>query len=102
MYYPFYLFCFYGAVKLFCLCQTAEGLCPCIPDYRNPSAYEESSCLRLLLDKRDAWLGPWIPGRFSYFTFQFNYYVSSFVPDIYFMFFIIIFQLAISKRNLSN
>ncbi|KAJ6750257.1 hypothetical protein OIU85_000855 [Salix viminalis] len=24
---------------------------------------EESSCLRLLLDKRDAWLGPWIPGR---------------------------------------
>uniref|UniRef100_A0A6N2MN55 Uncharacterized protein n=1 Tax=Salix viminalis TaxID=40686 RepID=A0A6N2MN55_SALVM len=26
---------------------------------------EESSCLRLLLDKRDAWLGPWIPGRAS-------------------------------------
>lgn len=35
----------------------------CTGPFRNPSAYEESSCLRLLLDKRDAWLGPWIPGR---------------------------------------
>ncbi|KAL0350327.1 UNVERIFIED_CONTAM: protein SWEETIE, partial [Sesamum radiatum] len=24
---------------------------------------DESSCLRILLDKRDAWLGPWTPGR---------------------------------------
>uniref|UniRef100_A0A803LAT9 HEAT repeat-containing protein n=1 Tax=Chenopodium quinoa TaxID=63459 RepID=A0A803LAT9_CHEQI len=35
----------------------------CTGPFRDPSAYEESSCLRLLLDKRDAWLGPWIPGR---------------------------------------
>ncbi|KAH9602675.1 hypothetical protein KSS87_010209 [Heliosperma pusillum] len=35
----------------------------CSAPYREPSAYEESSCLRLLLDKRDAWLGPWTPGR---------------------------------------
>lgn len=30
---------------------------------RDASRCEESTCLRLLLDKRDAWLGPWIPGR---------------------------------------
>ncbi|PSR87811.1 HEAT repeat-containing protein isoform 1 [Actinidia chinensis var. chinensis] len=30
---------------------------------RDASGCEESSCLRMLLDKRDAWLGPWIPGR---------------------------------------
>ncbi|PIA63576.1 hypothetical protein AQUCO_00201132v1 [Aquilegia coerulea] len=35
----------------------------CTSPFRDPSGYEESSCLRLLLDKRDAWLGPWIPGR---------------------------------------
>ncbi|KAK9742494.1 hypothetical protein RND81_03G176900 [Saponaria officinalis] len=35
----------------------------CSAPFRDPSAYEESSCLRLLLDKRDAWLGPWTPGR---------------------------------------
>ncbi|KDO58977.1 hypothetical protein CISIN_1g0013684mg, partial [Citrus sinensis] len=35
----------------------------CTTPYRDASACEESSCLRLLLDKRDAWLGPWIPGR---------------------------------------
>ncbi|KAL8161118.1 hypothetical protein V2J09_012607 [Rumex salicifolius] len=35
----------------------------CTAPFRNPSGYEESSCLRLLLDKRDSWLGPWIPGR---------------------------------------
>ncbi|CAO2817215.1 unnamed protein product [Amaranthus hypochondriacus] len=35
----------------------------CSDPFRNPSSYEESSCLRQLLDKRDAWLGPWIPGR---------------------------------------
>lgn len=35
----------------------------CTMPYRDASACEESSCLRLLLDKRDAWLGPWIPGR---------------------------------------
>ncbi|XP_068489389.1 protein SWEETIE isoform X2 [Phaseolus vulgaris] len=35
----------------------------CTFPFRYASEYEESSCLRLLLDKRDAWLGPWIPGR---------------------------------------
>ncbi|XP_059452821.1 protein SWEETIE isoform X2 [Corylus avellana] len=35
----------------------------CTTPYRVPSGCEESSCLRLLLDRRDAWLGPWIPGR---------------------------------------
>ncbi|WCJ25388.1 HEAT repeat-containing protein [Euphorbia peplus] len=35
----------------------------CTFPYRDASRCEESSCLRLLLDKRDAWLGPWIPGR---------------------------------------
>ncbi|XP_022635843.1 protein SWEETIE isoform X2 [Vigna radiata var. radiata] len=35
----------------------------CTYPFRHASEYEESSCLRLLLDKRDAWLGPWIPGR---------------------------------------
>ncbi|KNA19796.1 hypothetical protein SOVF_058220 [Spinacia oleracea] len=35
----------------------------CTGPFRDPAAYEESSCLRMLLDKRDAWLGPWIPGR---------------------------------------
>ncbi|KAL8123865.1 hypothetical protein AgCh_011749 [Apium graveolens] len=35
----------------------------CTTPFRDASACEESSCLRMLLDKRDAWLGPWIPGR---------------------------------------
>ncbi|TKY64772.1 HEAT repeat-containing protein 5B [Spatholobus suberectus] len=35
----------------------------CTFPFRYASECEESSCLRLLLDKRDAWLGPWIPGR---------------------------------------
>ncbi|CAI9766931.1 unnamed protein product [Fraxinus pennsylvanica] len=35
----------------------------CTTPFREPSRFEESSCLRLLLDKRDAWLGPWTPGR---------------------------------------
>ena len=35
---------------------------------RDASACEESSCLRMLLDKRDAWLGPWIPGRYYFET----------------------------------
>ncbi|XAR51547.1 hypothetical protein NMG60_11006202 [Bertholletia excelsa] len=35
----------------------------CTTPYRDASGSEESSCLRMLLDKRDAWLGPWIPGR---------------------------------------
>ncbi|XVE72050.1 hypothetical protein DITRI_Ditri11bG0007500 [Diplodiscus trichospermus] len=35
----------------------------CTIPYRNASGCEESSCLRFLLDKRDACLGPWIPGR---------------------------------------
>ncbi|XP_026402924.1 protein SWEETIE [Papaver somniferum] len=35
----------------------------CTIPFREPSGCEESSCLRSLLDKRDAWLGPWIPGR---------------------------------------
>nr|CAB3470555.1 unnamed protein product [Digitaria exilis] len=32
----------------------------------DPSGWEESSCLKFLLDKRDASLGPWIPGRDSF------------------------------------
>ncbi|CAI9110693.1 OLC1v1010761C1 [Oldenlandia corymbosa var. corymbosa] len=35
----------------------------CTNPFRDPSKFEESSCLRLLLDKRDASLGPWTPGR---------------------------------------
>ncbi|XP_038720133.1 protein SWEETIE isoform X2 [Tripterygium wilfordii] len=35
----------------------------CTTPYRDASGCEESSCLRFLLDKRDSWLGPWIPGR---------------------------------------
>nr|XP_009791635.1 PREDICTED: HEAT repeat-containing protein 5B-like isoform X2 [Nicotiana sylvestris] len=35
----------------------------CATPYREASKCEESSCLRMLLDKRDAWLGPWNPGR---------------------------------------
>ncbi|GAB2299959.1 hypothetical protein Dimus_034004 [Dionaea muscipula] len=35
----------------------------CTAPFSNGSGYEESSCLRMLLDKRDAWLGPWKPGR---------------------------------------
>ncbi|GFQ05129.1 heat repeat-containing protein 5b, partial [Phtheirospermum japonicum] len=35
----------------------------CTTPFREASKCEESSCLRLLLDKRDAWLGPWTPGR---------------------------------------
>ncbi|XP_062009645.1 protein SWEETIE isoform X1 [Rosa rugosa] len=35
----------------------------CTSPFREAFGCEESSCLRFLLDKRDAWLGPWIPGR---------------------------------------
>ncbi|CAA6670474.1 unnamed protein product [Spirodela intermedia] len=35
----------------------------CTTPFSNPSGCEESSCLRSLLDKREAFLGPWIPGR---------------------------------------
>ncbi|KAL5981902.1 hypothetical protein ACLOJK_015969 [Asimina triloba] len=35
----------------------------CTSPFRDPYGCEESSCLRLLLDKRDACLGPWVPGR---------------------------------------
>ncbi|GMP28425.1 hypothetical protein CsSME_00003976 [Camellia sinensis var. sinensis] len=35
----------------------------CTTPFSDTSGCEESSCLRMLLDKRDAWLGPWIPGR---------------------------------------
>ncbi|KAL9993657.1 putative armadillo-like helical, protein SWEETIE [Helianthus debilis subsp. tardiflorus] len=35
----------------------------CTSPFREASKYEESSYLRILLDSRDAWLGPWIPGR---------------------------------------
>ncbi|KAJ9561951.1 hypothetical protein OSB04_007111 [Centaurea solstitialis] len=35
----------------------------CTSPFRDASKYEESSYLRILLDSRDAWLGPWIPGR---------------------------------------
>ncbi|XP_057449103.1 protein SWEETIE-like [Lotus japonicus] len=37
----------------------------CTFPFRRASECKESSCLRSLLDKRDAWLGPWIPGRFE-------------------------------------
>jgi hypothetical protein len=30
---------------------------------REPEKYVASSCLRELLDHRDASLGPWVPGR---------------------------------------
>uniref|UniRef100_A0A2P2MKT4 HEAT repeat-containing protein 5B isoform X2 n=1 Tax=Rhizophora mucronata TaxID=61149 RepID=A0A2P2MKT4_RHIMU len=35
----------------------------CTIPYRDASKCEESSCLRSLLNKRDAWLGPLVPGR---------------------------------------
>lgn len=35
----------------------------CTTPFREASRRVESSCLRILLDKRDAWLGPWTPGR---------------------------------------
>ncbi|KAG9140394.1 hypothetical protein Leryth_018528, partial [Lithospermum erythrorhizon] len=35
----------------------------CTAPFRDSSKFEASSCLRMLLDKRDAWLGPWVPGR---------------------------------------
>ncbi|XP_030484965.2 protein SWEETIE isoform X1 [Cannabis sativa] len=35
----------------------------CTTPFRDAVGIEESSCLRSLLDKRDAWLGPWVPGR---------------------------------------
>ncbi|CAM9003710.1 unnamed protein product, partial [Rhodiola kirilowii] len=34
----------------------------CSSPFRDPSGYEESSSLSTLLDKRDAWLGPSVPG----------------------------------------
>ncbi|XP_024543648.1 protein SWEETIE [Selaginella moellendorffii] len=38
----------------------------CTAPFREPSSYGESSSLRLLLDARDASLGPWLPGRDSF------------------------------------
>ncbi|EPS72441.1 hypothetical protein M569_02317, partial [Genlisea aurea] len=35
----------------------------CTTPFREASKCDESSCLMTLLNKRDAWLGPWIPGR---------------------------------------
>ncbi|XP_010511629.1 PREDICTED: HEAT repeat-containing protein 5B-like isoform X1 [Camelina sativa] len=45
----------------------------CTTPYRDPSGCEESSCLKALLDKRDAWLGPWIPGR-DWFEDELRYF----------------------------
>uniref|UniRef100_J3MEI1 Uncharacterized protein n=1 Tax=Oryza brachyantha TaxID=4533 RepID=J3MEI1_ORYBR len=38
----------------------------CSSPFSDPSGWEESSCLKFLLDKRDTSLGPWIPGRDSF------------------------------------
>lgn len=38
----------------------------CSSPFSDPSGWEESSCLKFLLDKRDNSLGPWIPGRDSF------------------------------------
>ncbi|KAJ7552272.1 hypothetical protein O6H91_06G048200 [Diphasiastrum complanatum] len=38
----------------------------CCAIFRDASIYGESSCLRQLLDFRDASLGPWVPGRDSF------------------------------------
>jgi hypothetical protein len=38
----------------------------CSSPFSDPSGWEESSCLKFLLDKRDALLGPWVPGRDSF------------------------------------
>eukprot|EP00897_Mesotaenium_endlicherianum_P002375 jgi/Mesen1/2165/ME000152S01259 len=35
----------------------------CCAPFRDPVSYVASSCLRKLLDERDASLGPWVPGR---------------------------------------
>ncbi|WZZ06311.1 hypothetical protein YC2023_092232 [Brassica napus] len=45
----------------------------CTAPYRDPSGFEENSCLKALLDKRDAWLGPWIPGR-DWFEDELRYF----------------------------
>ncbi|XP_010528470.1 PREDICTED: HEAT repeat-containing protein 5B isoform X2 [Tarenaya hassleriana] len=45
----------------------------CTAPYRDPSGFEESSCLKALLDRRDAWLGPWIPGR-DWFEDELRYF----------------------------
>lgn len=51
---------------------------------RDASACEESSCLRLLLDKRDAWLGPWIPGRcLAFHLIKFMLFSDIVVPYIH-------------------
>ncbi|KAL4197361.1 hypothetical protein AMTRI_Chr04g187950 [Amborella trichopoda] len=44
-------------------CDHPQLIQICTSPYREPSKYEESSSLRMLLDKRDACLGPWVPGR---------------------------------------
>ncbi|XP_078176772.1 HEAT repeat-containing protein isoform X2 [Carex rostrata] len=38
----------------------------CSGPFSDPSGWAESSLLRVILDKRDACLGPWIPGRDSF------------------------------------
>ncbi|KAL0343339.1 UNVERIFIED_CONTAM: protein SWEETIE [Sesamum angustifolium] len=38
----------------------------CTTPFREAYRCDESSCLRILLDKRDAWLGPWTPGRCNF------------------------------------
>lgn len=43
--------------------EHAQILQLCTTPFRDASGCAESSCLRLLLDNRDAWLGPWTPGR---------------------------------------
>ncbi|XP_020088939.1 HEAT repeat-containing protein 5B isoform X3 [Ananas comosus] len=43
--------------------EHAQILQICSSPFSDPSGFEESSCLRFLLDKRDACLGPWKPGR---------------------------------------
>ena len=41
----------------------------------DPSGWEESSCLKFMLDKRDASLGPWIPGRY-FLSFGLYYHLE--------------------------
>jgi hypothetical protein len=55
--------------KLYLHYSLVDNLLSCVfiiafDEISNPSGWEESSCLKFLLDKRDALLGPWVPGRY--------------------------------------
>jgi hypothetical protein len=63
-----YLHCFFAG-KLYLHYSLVDNLLSFVfiiafDEISDPSGWEESSCLKFLLDKRDALLGPWVPGRY--------------------------------------